>query len=268
LSEGYSGHDGAVGEIIADPVARTFQEAIEQTRGIHRKLRISGFLAPNPEFMRSLLESDPAVSEALGEQVIGELCDIMNEVSDTRRLDRLSDWYGRHSAMVPTAIEIPTGASAEQKLPGSGEPDLPPFLSGDDADGMIQAILETEDVDQLADRLEPLDPEAVASILNKLIQGDFDVPLEEGTETSEEDLRSKIEQRAFDLKRRLAGGTAVIQNGEGAGSDSGAARDQLHEMNREALEQLLLSPVSPNTLAEDYYPPAFCSHVMGLLIPD
>jgi hypothetical protein len=244
------------------PVGQTIREAYRQASTPRVKLRIAGFMAEYPEFMRDLLKSDSATSEVLGEDGIARLYEIMNEVDDAQRVGDLFGFCRQHLGLVPQtftgAHETAIHRQAQKTSVGSADPELTAILYDQDVDGMREMILEAGqrgDLGQLADRLARLSPEAVEPLLNTLLQ---DGQLaQEGNP-----------QWVFDLMLQLPGERTPLQNPQGGPPGDGALADELHQMDRDALEQLLLSPISPNTLAQTYYPPAFCSHVMGLLVPD
>ncbi|MDM8526638.1 hypothetical protein QUF58_00385 [Anaerolineales bacterium HSG24] len=236
------------------PIGGMVQDAYQQANTPTLKLRIAGFFFQHTEFMHTLLESDPSVSQTFDEGNLERLCNIASESDPVRRVRGLRDFCRERVAIKPEDhIDSKESEVLTESQPLIGEPRYPELagvISRGDTDDMGEMILDAEangTLPQLSDRLAQFDPAAVKPLLNVLMQ--------------DSQLNSQL---VFDLMLQLPDSGEHMMDAQVSEHLDG----ELHEIGRNELEQLLLSPVSPGSIAQTYHPAAFCSHVMGMLVRD
>jgi hypothetical protein len=255
LSEAFDGNEFSdVGQMIQE----AYQCATPQL-----KFRIAGFFAMlYPDFMRALLESDSVASEVVGRDGIKSVYNIMNESDNASKIDGLLSFCREYFDIVPNVSTDSLEAEILRK--GEGVPGDPPgpvlwgILKEQNTDRMRESILdagESGTLEQLAKKLAHFEREAVMPLLNGLLQEDSQ-------------LGQRDTQWVFDLMARVSDLQEDTVGAQTETQGTSSLASELRDMDRDVLEQLLLSPVSPDAIAQSYYPPAFCSHVMGLLVRD
>ncbi len=236
------------------PVGGVITDAFHQANKFI-KLRIVGFMVEFPDFAETLLMPDSnGLVDFLSNTEIERILDIINVPSHEGKIEGLLNFLGKRFGIVSKSdtleMETAVNRAGIATSAGSADPVLDNILDMQDENGLKELILNaanSETLATLSSRLTAYPSSEVLPLLNKLL------------------MDPQVGADCFKLMSQGFGSgdpqetVALIPGG------GGERTNELHEMDREALEQLLLSPVSPSAFAQSYYPPAFCSHMMGLL---
>ncbi len=238
----------------SDLIGMIISDAYRHATTPHDKLRIIGFLLINhPDIAESLIRSDSPMRDLLGDETIQSLTDIINIPDSVGKIEGLLNLLTERFGIMPksdmSALQGANKREGETSTATPADPELDYIIGTENVDrlkALIANAVENGTLPQLNDRLRAYPPEVILPLLSALLTD------------------PQVDTASFLLSQEFSSGESQESVLMGSGG-SDELTGELHEMDSDALEQLLLSPVSPTTFSQSYFPPAFCSHMMGLL---